>query len=254
MNRQVKALVAGCLLVAAAGVPAALPAAEATPAATGWEHSIVLYLLGPNIDGRVGIGGLEGEVNIDPGDVFAALDGGFLAAYTVEKGGWGAAFDLVYMDLEEGVEGVRLPVPGEIGVEQLIFGVSGTYRLNGVTQLLVGGRYVDLSNTLTLELPPAPLRFQLDESWFDPTVGLRFNGSISDRWTYAAMGDMGGFGVGSDLTWQLSGSLGFRMTEHSVFTFGYRYIDFDYEEGEGSGAFKFDVAEYGLALGVRFEF
>ena len=118
----------------------------------------------------------------------------------------------------------------------------------------VGGRYVDLSTKLTLNLPPSPANFKVDKSWFDPTIGLRFAGPIGERWSYGVLGDIGGFGVGSDLTWQLTGSLSVRMTEHSLFTFGYRYIAFDYEEGQGLEAFKIDLAEHGPALGFRFEF
>ena len=214
---------------------------------------MVIYLLGPTIEGKVGMGPIDGELDIDPGDVFDALDGAFLATYGVEKDGWGALFDLIYMDLSSDVSGDRGLLTGEVGLKQTMFGAYGTYRLNDNLQVLAGGRYVDLTTKLSLNLQ-SPVTFKVGEDWIDPIIGLRFAGPISDRWSYGLLGDIGGFGVGSDFTWQLTGSLSFRMTEHSLFTFGYRYLDFDYEDGEGLDRFKLDIAQHGPALGVRFEF
>ncbi len=113
---------------------------------------MVIYLLGPTIEGKVGMGPIDGELDIDPGDVFDALDGAFLATYGVEKDGWGALFDLIYMDLSSDVTGDRGLLTGEIGLKQTIFGAYGTYRLNDNLQVLAGGRYVDLTTKLSLNL------------------------------------------------------------------------------------------------------
>jgi len=253
MKTAKKLAVMACCLIVATGWSTALLAQQSTTTDSGWKSSIVIYLLGPTIEGTVGIGPIDSEVDIDAGDVFDSLDGAFLATYAVEKGSWGAVFDLIYMDLSSDITGSRELLTGEVGVKQTIFGANAAYRMNDNLQVLFGGRYVDLSSKVTLNLP-SPAYFKLDQSWFDPTIGLRFAGPIGERWSYGLLGDIGGFGVGSDLTWQMSGSLSFRMTERSLFTFGYRYIDIDYEDGEGRDAFKFDVAEHGPALGFRFEF
>jgi len=252
--KSVKLAVTTCCLVAATAWSAALLAGQPTDSESGWKNTIVVYLLGPTIEGTAGLGPLDGDVDIDPGQVFDSLDGAFLATYGVEKDRWGALFDLIYMDLSADLTGKQIPLTGEIGLKQLIFGANAAYRINDTMQVLVGGRYVDLSTKFTLNLPSSPANFKVDESWFDPTIGLRFAGPIGERWSYGVLGDIGGFGVGSDFTWQLTGSLSVRMTEHSLFTFGYRYLDFDYEDGQGLDAFKFDVAEHGPALGFRFEF
>jgi len=253
LMKTLKLAVAACCLMTVMGWSTAVLAQQATDSESGWKSSFVIYLLAPTIEGKVGIGPIDGDIDIDPSTVFDTLDGAFLATYAVEKGNWGALFDLIYMDLSEDVTGNRIPLTGEIGMKQLIFGANAAYRLNDRLQVLFGGRYVDLSTKFSLNLPD-PARFKLDQSWFDPTIGLRFAGSINDRWSYGALGDIGGFGVGSDLTWQLTGSFSYRMTNRSLFTFGYRYIDFDYEDGKGRDAFKFDVAEHGPALGFRFDF
>jgi len=41
-----------------------------------------------------------------------------------------------------------------------------------------------------------------DKIWRDPYIGARVLHRIDERWTLIAYGDVGGFGVGWDLTWQ----------------------------------------------------
>ena len=248
-----KLTVATCCLMTVMGWSATVLAQQPTDSELGWKNSFVIYLLAPTIEGKAGIGPIDSDLDIDAATVFDTLDGAFLATYAVEKDRWGALFDLIYMDLSEDVTGNRIPLTGEIGLKQLVFGVNAAYRLNDNLQLLIGGRFVDLTTKFTLNLP-SPARFKFNESWFDPTVGLRFAGPIGERWSYGVLGDIGGFGVGSDFTWQLTGSLSYRMTERSLFTFGYRYIDFDYENGTGPDSFRFDAAQHGPAVGFRFEF
>ena len=253
MMKTLKLAGIACCLIAVMGWSTTVLAQQSTDSESGWKSSFVIYLLAPTIEGKVGIGPIDGDIDIDPSTVFDTLDGAFLATYAVEKGRWGALFDLIYMDLKEDVTGNRIPLTGEIGLTQMVFGANAAYRLNDNLQVLFGGRYVDLSTNLKLNLPN-PAKFKVDESWIDPIIGLRFAGPISERWSYGVLGDIGGFGVGSEFTWQLTGTLSFRMTEHSLFTFGYRYLDFDYEDGKGRDSFKFDVAQHGPALGFRFEF
>ena len=37
------------------------------------------------------------------------------------------------------------------------------------------------------------------KSWLDPLVGVRFNHEFNDRWSVVLRGDVGGFGVSSEL-------------------------------------------------------
>ena len=61
-----------------------------------WSAIFVLYLLGPTLDGTVGIGPVGGDVDMSAGDVFSALDRAFLGIYAGEGERWGVVADLVY--------------------------------------------------------------------------------------------------------------------------------------------------------------
>ena len=147
---------------------------------SSWRHTLVVYLLAPTIDGTVGIGPVEGDVELDPSDIFSAFDAGFLGVYAAEKDSWGVMVDAVYMDLSEDIAGPAGMVTGELGLKQTILGVLGTYRVSDTWQVLLGANYVDLSNTLTLSGPLQPRRAKVGESWVDPAVGLRYATPFGD--------------------------------------------------------------------------
>lgn len=220
---------------------------------SGWSNSLVLYLLAPTIDGTVGVGPIDTDIEVDPSTVLDTFDGGFLGAWVVENGQWGLFLDLVYMDLSADFKLADDRIPGELGNKQLIVGLNGLYSLTDKLQLMAGVMYTDVSMKLSLDGPVQPRRLNLGDSWADPAIGMRFATPITERWSFGGFGQIGG-GVNADLVWQLTGSFSFQMTPRSSLMLGYRYMDFDYESGKGADRFKFDVAQHGPALGFRFDF
>ncbi len=237
-----------------------LPLAIASPAwsqgaaDSGWQNTIEVYLMGPNLDGTVGLGSVDSDVDVDPGAIFDALDGAFLGTYIGEGERWGVLVDLAYMDLEDDGIGPLGAVRYEVNVKQTILGVVGTYRLSDTLQFTFGGRYVDVTTRLSLSGPAQERGAKVSESWFDPTVGLRYVAPLGEKWVFNAAGDFGGFGVGSDFTWYWAANIAYRITARTQVYAGYRFIDFDYEDGSGQERFKFDMAQYGPLAGFRFEF
>jgi len=252
MTSQYK-FVSFVILATVAAVPAAY-AQTSTGAAPQWKNTVELYLMAPKLDGTVGLGPVEGDVDVDAGKVFDALDGAFLGSYIGEADRWGVLVDLAYMDLKEDGVGSQGLINYEVNVKQTILGVVGLYRLTDTLQFTFGGRYVDVTNRLTLTGPNQVRGVKASESWFDPTIGLRYAAPLGEKWVFNGAADVGGAGVGSDLTWFWSANIAYRMTSRTQFYAGYRYIDFDYEDGEGRDRFKFDMAQHGPLAGFRFEF
>ena len=92
--------------------------------------------------------------------------------------------------------------------------------------------------------------FTLAADWWDPYVGLRVRYNVTPAIYLQARGDIGGFGVGSDLMWQLEGVVGVQLS-HKIFAeAGYRALSFDYE-GDG---FVYDTITNGaqVTLGIEF--
>jgi hypothetical protein len=61
--------------------------------------------------------------------------------------------------------------------------------------------------------------------------------------------DVGGFGVGSDLTWQTILGVGWGFTESGQLDLGWRFLDVDYD-----GNFAFDAQYSGPMLGLIWTF
>lgn len=242
------------LLFTAITMPPHVLAQSPADAPPQWKNTIELYLMGPSLDGSVGLGAFDGDVDIDAGSVFDALDGAFLGTWVGEAERWGVLVDLAYMDLKEDGKGPLGLVDYEVNVKQTILGLVGLYRLTDTLQFTFGGRYLDVTTRLVLAGPNGELASRVSESWFDPTIGLRYVAPLGEKWVFNGAADIGGAGVGSDLTWFWAANIAYRMTPRTQVYFGYRYIDFDYEDGEGRDRFKFDMAQHGPLAGFRFEF
>ena len=76
--------------------------------------------------------------------------------------------------------------------------------------LLAGARYWWLSADLDTSTVINPSR---STEWGDPFMGLRGTTDITKQLTFTLRGDVGGFGVGSDFSWNGSGLFGYRFTD-----------------------------------------
>ena len=91
------------------------------------------------------------------------------------------------------------------------------------------------------------------ESWVDPLIGSRIGLDLSDHWALGAEANVGGFGVGSDIAWNVQGYVGYRTTLFGLatsFAAGYRALHTDYDHND----FKWDVTMYGPILGAALRF
>jgi hypothetical protein len=91
--------------------------------------------------------------------------------------------------------------------------------------------------------------------WVDPFVGGRIRHQIAPDRELMLEGDVGGFGAGSDFSWQLVGTYGFDVhcfgtPLHTVV--GYRALAIDYSENGRFGKNALDFVEHGPVMGVRF--
>ena len=104
-----------------------------------------------------------------------------------------------------------------------------------------------LASTLDAKLGQTLSR---DDYWFDPYVGLRARYNFNKAYYTAVRGEIGGFGVGADVMWEVETVVGINLT-HCIFTeIGYRALGGNFEEDN----FKFDVVTHGpqITTGITF--
>lgn len=111
---------------------------------------------------------------------------------------------------------------------------------------IVGARYYGVET----KLEPTPLTS--DESWVDPLVGVRWNWAISDTWSTTLRGDVGGFGIGSELSLQGVATVDWHPWQHVSLTGGLRALSVEYETGKGIDNYTLDLTVWGPLLGVSF--
>lgn len=241
------------LLVAFAAL-ALTPSIATAQSGSRWTNQGLVYLLGPTLDGTTGVGDLQTEVDMGMSDVFDAIDKGFLGMYRGEGERWGMLVDVVYMDLKMDAEGSRGVLSGELELEQTLAIASATWRLNDSLRLMGGAMYADLSTEVALTGPQTTRMANVSEDWVDPVLGAVFETPVGAGWEFAGSAQVGGFGVGSDLVVILSGAMFYRFNDWSSLSLGYRYLDFDYDDGDGADRFKFDMKQHGPLIGFRFDF
>jgi len=136
----------------------------------------------------------------------------------------------------------------EARVDALV--ARGVARRDAVDRV-VNATKAQIANQLALRLDKSfSQTLSKDDYWFDPYVGLRSRYNFNKTYYTAVRGEIGGFGVGADLMWEVETCVGINLT-HCIFTeIGYRALGGNFEKND----FRFDVAMHGpqITTGITF--
>ena len=213
-----------------------------------WDFSLApMYLWAVSIDGDQTVKGVDVDLDVPFSDIFDNLNG----ALTVHFEGlyqqrWGFFTDLNYivLEMDDG--------PVDIDFTEIMFEVAGFYRFTEGPHTIdgLGGlRYSSMDVDLDL---PGPLP-DVDQrkDWVDPYVGARWDWMFAEKWTTKLRGDIGGFGIGSDLTYNVVGLVDFKPWKQVSLFGGYRVLYQDYSTGSGASKFAYDATMHGPVLGLN---
>jgi hypothetical protein len=84
------------------------------------------------------------------------------------------------------------------------------------------------------------------KDWVDPFIGVRGYYNFTNDFYAVTKADIGGFGISSDLTWQVYAALGYHLSKSTTIELGYKYMAVDYT----SGGFTNDVRTSGVFLNL----
>ena len=238
-------------------------AAAAPGTGTGWSFDFTPYIWGVGMSGDVQGGALPTiSVDMSFSDILDNLDAGLLGAFEARKGRWGFLFDAIYMKLEHSGTASRTG-PGaatasaELELKQTMFAAAVAYRaVEGRAPIdVIGGlRYAKLEADARIDgsffAQTGTVARSAEKDWVDPYVGVRVLQPIASHWTLVGYLDVGGFGVGSDFTWQTLVGVNYEFSKTFAGKFGYRYLSVDYDKD----GFVYDMANSGLYLGVGIRF
>jgi hypothetical protein len=247
LRTRASALAAGALLASLAGGSTAL--AQDQPPDEGWKFTLAPYLMGASLSGDAVVRGQAADVDVSAGDIFDNLDWGFMAMAAARKGNWGVVSDTVWVKLSVDTQ---MP-PGEFEPNIGLLSVSGVRRLSDYADATLGVRWNHVNARLRVD---APVAFEVERSrnWFDPVLGVVLRTDQEKRFHATLITDVGGFGVGSDFTWQIFPTVGVKVAKNVSVDAGWRFLSVDYKTGEGADRFEYDILYQGPVVGVVFRF
>ena len=243
------------------------PAQAAESTADAWQFEVTPYIFGAGLRGTTGVGPVTADIDASFGDILKHFDSGFMAAAEARKGPWIFAFDGVYFRLKD--QATRSwQGPGGIGsatgdleatVTQLVYQLALAYRVKDdatKVDVLGAGRYTRLETDLNLVTTTGPLlpgntrSVSGSADWWDPVVGARALIPFAEHWTFMGYADVGGFGVGSKITYQAIAGANWEFARSFTAKFGYRYMYQKYDKNN----FLWDVAAHGAYIGLGIAF
>jgi hypothetical protein len=217
----------------------------ATEDESGWMVNFTPYLWMAGMSGDATLRGIEVvDIDISFSDILDDLDFGFAGHMEATKNKFTMFFDINYINISEKPQTIVVRVKNTVGE------LGATYHL-GLFEILGGVRIIKWK----LELTPSqiPTTFERSKTFVDPIIGARIKGPVSRIITLGARGDIGGFGVGSDFSWNIILDADIRIARWGALYGGYRWWQDDYGENDNKD-FQLDLLTSGPILGFTFYF
>lgn len=236
-------------------------AAAQQPDESRWRFEFTPNLWAAGIKGKFGDGGAGTSVprfDASFDNLLSNLDFAFMGTFEARKGRWGIMGDLIYMSLSSDVTVALPPNPiaptakstGEL--DGTVLTAGGAYRVTAGTTAVdaIGGlRYYALKPSVSIP-GPAGRVLEPKANWTDPILGIRVRQPLSEHWALTAYADVGGFGIGSDFSYQFYVGAEYSFSSSMAARIGYRQLRADYEQDDR----RLDLTFGGIMLGLRISF
>ena len=232
--------------------------------------TIIIPLWVPGYRGQFAVGDVEVDGESSGGSGFfdrlfdneLRLNFFFIGAFSYERDRWrisgdvfGGKFtdDVIFKLSDETIASASLrPFIPRLYLDYRLlkhsWGDSGNQEVRA--GIYAGVRYYNVK----AEVDVAQSTESLTGDWADPIVGARIPVDLSRRWWVVLSGDVGGFHVGSKLSWSIYGSVTYRVGALLSFSLGYNILDVDYRSTVGSQDFVYRVTIGGPIAGIHFNF
>ncbi len=239
------------------------------PRTKEWWGTLSGYGWVSAVEGDIGLRGLTAPADVSMKEVLEDLDFAYMGFAEIGFKRWSLGVDVIYARLSSETPFQFGPIGGRIDLEQEQAFVTARVQYRALqserlTLDVFGGvRWsffdvdADVRVALSFDRPllqrfnrDASRRFDLSEDWVDPIVGFRGVAHLTPSWFLQFGGDIGGFGVASDLTWQAVAGIGYHFTPAVSALVGYRALAIDYDRN----GFKLDTISHGPAIALAITF
>ena len=236
------------------------PAAQTNGATTSepsgkddeWHVSVSPYLWFPGMYGTIGFPNRNLKLQASAGEVLSHFRFGLAGTVEVRRKWLVLPLDLLWVRLEDDKPLPLEPLVTSAKVKVGEFILTPEIGVRFVDQekikvdFLTGFRYWHISNSLTFHPSALGLSFSNSLDWVDPLVGGHIQTALSPKIVVNLFGDVGGWGTGSLIEYQLAGLIGYKVKPALTLHAGYRYLRVDYR----SGLFQLNVHCPGVIFGA----
>jgi hypothetical protein len=222
-----------------------------------WHTALTLYLWFPGVHGTLGNGVRNVDFRASPSDLLSNFRFGLMGAGEIERRGYVLMTDLLWVRLRS-TNTTTLPFPGvptftaEAKGWQLILTPEVGYRFLNREKVkidaLMGVRYWHLGSSLQFTPSLLGFTFSGSQNWVDPLMGTRIQFALSPKLSVNILGDGGGWGAGSQLDYQIVGTIGYKLTAKFTVGGGYRYLHVNYR----SSRLVYDTTMSGVIVGINY--
>lgn len=260
---------------------------EAVPPAGGWDVKVTPYGWMTGINGTITARGRSVSTAMSFMDLVQDSDEliPFMGAWSVGKDRFSIFGDFFYSKIGFSAEkskqvnpvaGLELSAKGKAGLDTTLTIAQVALAYDVIKQggtsvgFYAGARYwnadADLTLKITGEVNLSNLglkrkgQYALAHSggfdWVDPLVGIKVKQELTPRDELTLVADIGGFGVGSEFSWQVFGGYSHNWqiskSTQMALALGYRILSVDYQEGDGINAKGLDLTLHGPLAGLTF--
>jgi hypothetical protein len=230
-----------------------IPAKETKP----WSINFAPYGWATAVDGTISLRGITSHVHESAIDTLKSVEGAFMAVAEIRYERWGILGDFIYAKTSSPSSTPRgiLFSSTTADLEEFI----GTFALEyrpleakwGFLDVLAGARVYAITSSLHLQGRLVPdLDITRHLSWVDPIIGMKGRIGISHWFFINAYGDVGGFGAGSEFTFQALLGSGFQISRWFAVITGYRALGYNFWQNETN----LNLISHGPYAGVEITF
>jgi opacity protein-like surface antigen len=226
------------LILVLASLSASARSQDAAAGRDDWKFTVEPYIWLPSLSG-------QGQTNTSPsvdvnvvGDFDVGLPVAFRAVAPEDR--YSISFDGLYARWVDDQGATETKT--QLGLIEGGFG----YPVAKTCSLEAGLRYLEVDYDVDI----GAFSSRAKASFLDPWVGARAEFKLADQWSTSIRGDVGGFGVGSDLSWQALALVAWKPSDNWRFDLGYRAFAADFNDS----GLEYDLLAYGPIIGVGWSF
>lgn len=224
---------------------------------SGWEVSLTPYLWMSGM--KLDVETPQGEsIEVDDSflDILGDLKFTFMGAMELKHGRFVSVQDVILLSMGSSADGHIGPIPIEAEVDERLFSTTHLVGYRVVDEgpmfvdLFAGARFTSIKVEVDLDLPLQTVERDSKKSQIGPVIASRVRFPLNDRWGVAVYGDLGGFGIGADLSWQLLGTIQYEISDRWRLAAGWRHFNARQDKND----FDIEISLDGPILGVSYRF